>query len=67
LATERLLSTRERDVLRLLTEGRIDREIAEALSLSYRTVTTHVTAILTKLDVDSRTAAAVFAVRNGLA
>ncbi len=67
LATERLLSTRERDVLRLLTEGRTDREIAEALSLSYRTVTTHVTAILTKLDVDSRTAAAVFAVRNGLA
>jgi DNA-binding CsgD family transcriptional regulator len=62
----RLLSARERDVLRLLTEGRTDREIAEALSLSYRTVTTHVTAILSKLEVESRTAAAVLAVRRGL-
>ncbi|HET7095055.1 MAG TPA: LuxR C-terminal-related transcriptional regulator, partial [Thermomicrobiales bacterium] len=61
------LSARERDVLRLLAEGRTDREIAAALSLSYRTVTTHVTAILSKLDVESRTAAAVYAVRSGLA
>ncbi|HEU0114461.1 MAG TPA: response regulator transcription factor, partial [Thermomicrobiales bacterium] len=60
------LSARERDVLRLLVEGRTDRDIAEALALSYRTVTTHVTAILTKLEVDSRTAAAVLAVRRGL-
>jgi predicted ATPase/DNA-binding CsgD family transcriptional regulator/Tfp pilus assembly protein PilF len=61
-----LLSARERDVLRLVAEGRTDREIAAALSLSYRTVTTHITAILTKLDVDSRTGAAVYAVRSGL-
>ena len=41
-------------------------EIAETLSLSYRTVTSHVRNILGKLDVASRTAAATQAVRRGL-
>ena len=61
------LSRREREVLALLVEGKGDREIAEALSISYRTVTNHVASILTKLDAPTRTAAATFAVRRGLA
>jgi DNA-binding CsgD family transcriptional regulator len=60
------LTRREREVLRLLVEGRSDREIAEALGLSYRTVTSYVRNILDRLDVDSRTAAATRAVRHDL-
>lgn len=60
------LSPREFDVLRLLVEGQSDKEIASALGISYRTTTTYVTAILTKLDVTSRTAAATLALRRGL-
>jgi predicted ATPase/DNA-binding CsgD family transcriptional regulator len=60
------LTPRERDVLRLLAEGLSDREIAAALSISERTAGNHVQHALQKLDVDSRTAAAVFAVRHGL-
>jgi DNA-binding NarL/FixJ family response regulator len=60
------LTARERDVLRLLTEGRSDREIAEALSISPRTVGGHVTNLLSKLGVDSRTAAAAMAIREAL-
>jgi non-specific serine/threonine protein kinase len=60
------LSPRERDVLRLIAEGRPDREIAETLSIGVRTVHTHVTSILNKLGVSSRTAAATYAVRHGL-
>lgn len=60
------LSARETDVLRLLAEGRSNRAIAENLSLSERTVEHHVTHILAKLGLDSRTSAATFAIRNGL-
>jgi DNA-binding CsgD family transcriptional regulator len=60
------LTPREREVLRLLTEGRPDREIAAALGLSYRTVTSYVTSLLNKLGLDSRAAAAAYAVRHGL-
>ena len=60
------LTARELDVLRLLAMGKTDREIAEALSISYRTVTNHVASILTKLDAPTRTAAATFAVRRSL-
>ena len=60
------LSPREREVLHLLAAGMSDREIAEALSISYRTVTNHVASILTKLDVPTRTGAATVAVRLGL-
>lgn len=62
----RELSARERDVLRLVAEGMTDREIALALGLTYRTITTHVSNILTKLDVPSRTAAVSRAMREGL-
>ena len=61
------LSARERDVLRLIVEGLSDPEIAAALSIGRRTVNTHVASILNKLGVGSRTAAAAYAVRDGLA
>ncbi len=60
------LTARESQVLRLLADGRSNRAIARELSLSERTVENHVQHILIKLDADSRTAAAVFAVRRGL-
>ncbi|HEV2127126.1 MAG TPA: tetratricopeptide repeat protein [Thermomicrobiales bacterium] len=61
------LTARERDVLRLLVDGRTDREIAETLCISPRTVGVHVTNVLGKLAVGTRTAAAAHAVRHGLA
>jgi predicted ATPase/DNA-binding CsgD family transcriptional regulator len=60
------LTAREREVLHLVVDGRSDREIAAALSISPRTVGGHVTNLLAKLGVDSRTSAASFAVRHGL-
>jgi predicted ATPase/DNA-binding NarL/FixJ family response regulator len=58
------LTAREQAVLALLTEGRSDREIGEALNISPRTVSGHVTNLLAKLDVPSRTAAAAYAIRR---
>ena len=55
------------EVPRLLVEGRSNRAIAETLSLSERTVENHVLHILTKLGLESRIAAATYAVRQGLA
>ncbi len=55
------LSPREVEVLRLLASGYSNGEIADRLSVSVRTVTTHLTAIYTKLGVSSRTAAMRFA------
>jgi predicted ATPase/DNA-binding CsgD family transcriptional regulator len=60
-----LLTPRELDVLRLLVDGKSDREIADELFLSRRTASNHVAAILAKLEVPSRTAAATRAVRDG--
>ncbi len=60
------LSPRERDVLRLLVEGRSDREIADSLFISIRTAEKHVAAVLGKFRVPTRTAAVAFAFRNGL-
>lgn len=60
------LSPREMDVLRLITSGHSDKEIAETLSISPRTVTTHVTHILNKLGANTRTEAATIAVRAGI-
>ena len=65
-STRELLSPREVEVLRFLVEGHSNREIAEDLYISERTVDNHVLHILTKLEVPSRTAAATYAVRNGL-
>jgi non-specific serine/threonine protein kinase len=61
------LTHREREVLTLIAAGRTDQQIADALFISRRTATTHVTNILNKLGVDSRTSAAAVAVRHGLA
>ncbi len=60
------LTPRELEVLRLLVEGRTDREIAESLFLSPRTVGWHVAAILAKLGVASRRRAAALAIERGL-
>ena len=61
------LSPRELDVLRLLVAGQTDQQIADALFVSRRTVTTHVGNILAKLGVANRTEAVAHAVRHGLA
>jgi DNA-binding NarL/FixJ family response regulator len=61
------LTPREIEVLGLLAAGMSDREIAEALSISERTAGNHVQHAMQKIGVESRTAAAVFAVRNNLA
>jgi DNA-binding NarL/FixJ family response regulator len=60
------LSERERDVLRLVSRGASNKEIAAALFLAEGTVKNHVTAILTKLEVDDRTQAALRARELGL-
>ncbi len=60
------LTPRERDVLRLLAEGRSNQEIAAALSISRLTAKTHVERILAKLDVRSRATAAAYAHQQGL-
>ncbi|CAN5420833.1 hypothetical protein BH09CHL1_BH09CHL1_17580 [soil metagenome] len=60
------LSPRELDVLALLAEGKTDREISEELFIGVRTVSKHVAAILSKLDVPNRSAAASTALRLGL-
>jgi DNA-binding NarL/FixJ family response regulator len=60
------LTARELEVLRLLAEGRANKQIAAALSLSERTARTHVSSILAKLGLNSRTQAALWAVREGL-
>lgn len=60
------LTARERDVLAEVARGRSNREIARALSLSEKTVKTHVSAILGKLGVQDRTQAALHAVRTGM-
>jgi DNA-binding CsgD family transcriptional regulator len=58
------LTAREREILDLLTQGISDREIADRLSLSHRTVSNHVGRILAKLDAPTRTAAAAIVLRE---
>ncbi|HLJ56220.1 MAG TPA: response regulator transcription factor [Chthonomonadaceae bacterium] len=60
------LSTRERDVLALIVEGRTNQEIGTALYISEGTVKSHVNSILSKLSASDRTQAAIYAVRSGL-
>jgi RNA polymerase sigma factor (sigma-70 family) len=60
------LTEREREVLRLVTQGKANKEIARQLEISERTVRTHVSSILGKLGLASRTQAALYALREGL-
>jgi len=61
------LTGRELDVLRVIAQGKSNREIAEDLVLAEKTVRTHVSNILGKLHLASRTQAALFALREGFA
>ena len=61
------LSLREAEVLRLVAQGLSNREIAEALVISERTVANHLASIFNKTLVDNRAAATAFALRHGLA
>ncbi|MCC6791244.1 MAG: AAA family ATPase [Thermomicrobiales bacterium] len=61
------LTARETEIVRLLAKGRTNQEIADELFISLRTAQTHVSNILTKLELGSRAAVAAYAVRHGLA
>ena len=60
------LTRRELEVLKLLAIGMYNKEVAEKLEISERTVKNHVSNIFKKLEVTNRTQAAVFAIRNNL-
>src|SRR5688572_26793928 len=65
--TAQPLTDRETDVLKLLAQGKANKEIAFELIIGEKTVKTHVSNILLKLGVQSRTQAALYAAQNGLA
>jgi two-component system, NarL family, response regulator LiaR len=60
------LTEREREVLRLVAEGLSNREIAEKLVISEKTVKTHISSLLGKLGLEDRTRLAIFAIKHGL-
>jgi predicted ATPase/DNA-binding NarL/FixJ family response regulator len=60
------LTPRELEVLRLVADGKTDKEIAEELVISPRTANRHIANIFLKIDVTSRAAAAAYAIRNHL-
>ena len=61
------LTEREMDVIKLVAKGLTNQQIATELAVSERTVSTHVSRILTKLQLENRTQAALYALRTGLA
>ena len=63
---EQSLTEREYAVLALIAQGRSNKQISEELSISEKTVKTHVSNILTKLHLEDRTQAAIYALREGL-
>jgi len=60
------LTERETDVLRLLAQGQSNKQIAHSLNTTEKTIKTHVSRILSKLGVQSRTQATLYAIRTGL-
>jgi len=67
VASVEALTEREDEVLRLIARGMANKEIARELVIGEKTVKTHVSNILQKLGVQSRTQAALYAAQNGLA
>jgi NarL family two-component system response regulator LiaR len=65
-STMEQLTERELDVLRLIARGKSNREIADALIISEKTVKTHVSNLLSKLHLADRTQAAIYALRQRL-
>ena len=65
-AVEEALTDRQRDVLRAVAAGRTTKEIATELGITERTARTHVSNILGKLELQSRTQAALYAVERKL-
>ncbi|MCM3088349.1 response regulator [Bhargavaea ginsengi] len=61
------LTAREMEILLLIAKGRTNQDISDELFIALKTVKTHVSNILSKLGVDDRTQAAVYAYQNGLA
>lgn len=60
------LTKRERDVLALLVKGNSNKEMADSMFISEKTVKNHLTSIFRKLGVKDRTQAAVYAIKNQL-
>lgn len=60
------LTNREQEVLQLIAQGKSNQEIADALFITLKTVKTHVSNILSKLQVEDRTQAAIYAFKHGL-
>lgn len=60
------LTAREIDVLRLVTAGLTNREIAERLGISRRTIDAHLRSVFGKIGAASRSAATLYAVKHGL-
>ena len=60
------LTEREREVVRLVAQGRSNAEIAQTLIISDKTVKTHISNVLSKLNLQDRTQLAIYAIKNGL-
>ena len=60
------LTDRELEILKLMSSGMLNKEIAMQLNISERTVKNHVSNIFKKIEVSDRTQAAVFAIKNNL-
>jgi DNA-binding NarL/FixJ family response regulator len=60
------ITERERDVIRLVAQGRSNHDIAQELVISEKTVKTHISNILSKLNLQDRTQLAIYAIKKGL-
>jgi NarL family two-component system response regulator LiaR len=65
-AAVEILTERERDVIRLVALGRNNREIAQELFISEKTVKTHISNLLGKLNLEHRTQLAIYAIKNNM-